>query len=403
MTQPEMELDSVEEAIAAVREGQIVVVVDDRRRENEGDLVCAAEKVTPQTINFMARYGRGLICVAMQREDLTRLGLARMLRHGDGDRFGTAFMESVDARTGITTGISAYDRARTIRVLVDEGSGPQDLVRPGHVFPLEAVPGGVLRRPGHTEAAVDLARLGGLKPAGVICEIMRDDGSMARLPELVQFAREHGLKIVSIADLIAYRRHHEKIVHLEQQVRLPTELGMFRLYMYRSDEDDLRHIALTMGSPAECDAPLVRVHSECLTGDVFGSLRCDCGEQLRRAMKEIARQGCGVLLYLRQEGRGIGLGAKIHAYALQERGLDTVEANETLGFAADMRDYAVAAQILRDLGVQRIRLLTNNPAKIAGLEKAGIQVLERVPLIVPSTPYNRKYLQAKKEKLGHLL
>lgn len=402
-TEQQAQLHPVEEAIKAIAAGEVVVVVDDQQRENEGDLVCAAEKVTPEIISFMARYGRGLICVAMVREDLMRLGLARMLRHGDGDRFGTAFMESVDAREGISTGISAHDRARTIQVLVDQNSGPQDLVRPGHVFPLEAAPGGVLRRPGHTEAAVDLARLAGLRPAGVICEIMRDDGSMARLPELIEFAHNHGLKIISIEDLKLYRRYHEKIIHLEQQVRLPTDLGMFRLYMYRSDEDNLLHLALTMGEVKKCTAPLVRVHSECLTGDVFGSLRCDCGSQLRQALKMIAQEGCGAVLYLRQEGRGIGLGAKIHAYALQERGLDTVEANETLGFAADARDYAVAAQILHDLGVSQVRLLTNNPAKLAGLEKAGIRVVERVPLIVPRTQFNERYLEAKKSKLGHLL
>jgi len=403
MSKAEIQLDSVEDAIADIREGRIVVVVDDRQRENEGDLVCAAEKVSPEAINFMARFGRGLICVAMERERLARLGLARMLRHGDGDRFGTAFMESVDARHGITTGISAYDRAHTIRVLVDDRSSPEDLVRPGHVFPLEAAPGGVLRRPGHTEAAVDLARLAGLKPAGVICEIMRDDGTMARLPELVEFARSHGLRIISIAELISFRRYNEKIVNLEQRVRLPTELGMFVLRMYRSDADQLHHIALTMGNPSSCESPLVRVHSECLTGDVFGSLRCDCGSQLRQAMRLIAAEGCGVLIYLRQEGRGIGLGAKIHAYALQERGLDTVEANETLGFSPDMRDYAAAAQILRDLGVDRVRLLTNNPAKIRGLEKAGIRVVERIPLITSRNPFNEKYLEAKKTKLGHML
>lgn len=397
------DFDTIEAAVDELRQGRIVIVADDENRENEGDLVIAAEKVTPEAINFMATYGRGLICVAMEGRRLAELGLTRMVPVGEGDRFRTAWMQSVDARHGITTGISAYDRARTIQVLVDDQSCAEDLVRPGHVFPLEAVEGGVLRRAGHTEAAVDLARLARLKPAGVICEILNEDGSMARMPDLQAFAKRHGLKLITIADLIAYRRRRERMVEQEQKVFLPTEFGDFDLYLYRSKIDEKRHLALVMGRPAEQGAPLVRVHSECLTGDVFGSLRCDCGPQLRAAFEAVAAEGHGVILYMRQEGRGIGLEKKLHAYALQEAGLDTVEANERLGLPADLRDYGIGAQILVDLGLRRIRLLTNNPRKIVGLEGYGLEIVERVPLVVPSGKHNERYLRTKKEKLGHWL
>ena len=390
-------------ALDAFRKGEILVVVDDEKRENEGDLIVAAEKATPEAINFMAKYGRGLICVAMEYADLARLHLSRMGPPDEGGRYHTAFMQSVDARHDITTGISAYDRAHTIAVLMDPKSRPEDLVRGGHVFPLEAAAGGVLRRTGHTEAAVDLARLAGFKPAGVICEIMGDDGKMARLPELKAFAARHNLKIISIADLVAWRRRREVLVEMERKVKLPTEDGLFDLYLYRSRPDDHHHLALVMGRPAEQPAPLVRVHSECLTGDVFGSQRCDCGPQLRAAMQQVAAEGHGVILYMRQEGRGIGLAKKLHAYELQETGLDTVEANEQLGYEADLRDYGIGAQILADLGLRRIRLLTNNPRKIIGLKGYGLEIIERIPLVLPKTPHNEKYLETKKAKLGHWL
>ncbi|MFH0953669.1 MAG: bifunctional 3,4-dihydroxy-2-butanone-4-phosphate synthase/GTP cyclohydrolase II [Verrucomicrobiota bacterium] len=393
----------IPEAIEAFRRGEMVVVVDDEKRENEGDLVVAAEKTTPAIINFMAKFGRGLICVAMEGERLAGLGLTRMVPPGEGDRFRTAFMQSVDARTGVSTGISAYDRAHTISVLLGDKTVPADLIRPGHIFPLEGVPGGVLRRTGHTEAAVDLARLAGLRPAGVICEILHEDGTMARLPELREFAAHHKLTMISIADLVAYRRQQEKLVELERKVRLPTSAGVFDLYLYRSLLDDKHHLALVMGTPAGQPSALVRVHSECLTGDVFGSLRCDCGSQLRASMAMIAAEGHGVLLYMRQEGRGIGLAKKIHAYELQEDGLDTVEANVQLGFEPDLRDYGIGAQILADLGLHRIRLITNNPRKIIGLKGYGLEVVERIPLVQPRTEHNEQYLEAKKTKLGHWL
>jgi 3,4-dihydroxy 2-butanone 4-phosphate synthase/GTP cyclohydrolase II len=395
--------DSIPDVIAAFGRGELVIITDDEKRENEGDLVASAETITPENINFMATHGRGLICVAMDPSLINRFGLARMITRGEGPRFKTAFMESVDAREGISTGISAFDRARTIRVLLDERSTPADLVRPGHVFPLEAVEGGVLRRAGHTESAVDLARLAGLKPAGVICEILKEDGRMARLPDLRAFARRHQLKITSVADLVAYRRRSEKLVQRERTVPLPTAYGEFQLHMYRSLLDDHHHVALVMGHPAGQDSALVRIHSECLTGDVFGSHRCDCGSQLQEALRQIAAAGHGAVVYMRQEGRGIGLANKIHAYALQDTGLDTVEANEQLGFEADLRDYGISAQILLDLGLRRVRLLTNNPAKIQGLERYGIEVLERLALILPFTAHNERYLETKKVKLGHLL
>jgi 3,4-dihydroxy 2-butanone 4-phosphate synthase / GTP cyclohydrolase II len=395
--------DPVEDVIEAIGRGEMVVVTDDESRENEGDLIIAADKATDKAVNFMARHGRGLICVGMTRERLEHLGISRMAARGGGDHFGTAFMESVDARRGIRTGISAHDRAETIRVLVDEKSSRNDLLSPGHIFPLQAKDGGVLRRAGHTETAVDLARMAGLHPAGVICEILREDGQMARLPELVAFAGQQGLKMTSIAQLIEYRRKRERLVEFVREVDLPTRYGQFKLKLYRSLIDDEHHVALVAGELAASAAPLVRVHSECLTGDAFGSLRCDCGGQLELAMKKVSAEGVGVVLYMRQEGRGIGLANKIHAYELQEKGLDTVEANAELGFEPDLRDYGVGAQILAHLGLTKIRLITNNPRKVIGLEAHGLSIVERVPLVLPSTEHSRRYLETKKKKLGHLL
>lgn len=395
--------EALKKAIDAYRRGEIIIVTDDARRENEGDFIVAAEKATPEAINFMTIHGRGLVCIAMERERLIALGLSRMMSHGEGDAYRTAFMESVDARDGVTTGISAYDRARTVEVLMNDNSSASELSRPGHMFPLEAVPGGVLRRPGHTEAAVDLCRLAGLKAGGVICEILKEDGTMARMPDLAAMARKHGLHIISIRDLIQYRSLRERLIELDTCINLPTEYGLFRLSMYRSLIDQKAHLALVLGRPQEQEAPLVRIHSECLTGDAFGSLRCDCGSQLHEAMQMIGSDGHGVLLYMRQEGRGIGLESKIRAYALQEQGMDTVEANEQLGFDADERDYTIAAQILLDLDMKRLRLITNNPRKIDGLEMFGIDVTARVPLVLPGTKHSEQYLFTKKEKLGHWL
>lgn len=396
--------DTIEVALDAIRNGQMVVVADDENRENEGDLVMAAEKVTPEAINFMAKFGRGLVCVPMTGEDLHRLGVERAPTRNRGDKYTTAFTHSVDAASGITTGISAADRAVTIQALASADTAPEALVSPGHVFPLEARPGGVLVRAGHTETAVDLARLAGLRPAGVICEIMLDDGTMARLPQLREFSWRNGLAMISVADLIAWRRHREKLVQFVREVAMPTDFGPFRLRLYHSFVDQGEHLALVCGDVAgDGPAPLVRVHSECLTGDVFGSQRCDCGTQLHAAMQMIADEGRGVLLYMRQEGRGIGLTAKLHAYALQEQGLDTVEANEQLGFAADLRDYGVGAQILADLGLRVIRLLTNNPRKIIGLEGYGLKVEERLPIRFDASLHNARYLNTKKQKLGHML
>ena len=402
-TKPDLVFDPLPEVLATLSRGELVLVADDERRENEGDLIVAAEKVTPAHINFMAKFGRGLICIAMEREPLARLGLSRMVPRGAGDPFRTAFMESVDARFGISTGISAPDRARTVSVLLSDASTAADLVRPGHMFPLEAVEGGVLRRAGHTEAAVDLCRLAGLKPAGVICEVLRDDGHMARLEELIPFARQHKLKVTSVAAIVQHRRQTEKLIELEEEINFPTDLGLFHLRMYRSIMDEKRHLALIMGEPARQTSPAVRVHSECLTGDAFGSLRCDCGPQLRTAMEMIAHEQQGVLLYMRQEGRGIGLDQKIRAYALQEEGLDTVEANEQLGFEADGRDYSLAAQMLLDIGVTQCRLITNNPLKISGLETYGVAVTERIPLHAGASVHNARYMETKKAKMGHLI
>lgn len=385
-----------------IRRGRMVVVVDDEDRENEGDLVMAAEKVTPDSINFMAKHGRGLICVPTVAERLKQLGIEQMVAR-NRDAYKTDFQVSVDAARGVTTGISAADRARTIQLMVDPTATPADLVQPGHVFPLRAKAGGVLRRAGHTEAAVDLATLAGLKPAGVICEIMNDDGSMARLPHLVRFARRHRLKICSIASLIEFRRTSERLVERVESIRMPTDYGEFMLHLYASKVDGTEHLALVKGEVAGRKGVMVRVHSECLTGDVFGSRRCDCGPQLHAAMERIQREGRGVILYMRQEGRGIGLGAKIRAYKLQEQGLDTVDANLQLGFPMDLRDYGFGAQMLSDLGVKRIRLLTNNPKKVVGLQGHGLEIIEQLPIRVPPNPENEGYLKTKRERMGHLL
>ncbi|MFH1655140.1 MAG: bifunctional 3,4-dihydroxy-2-butanone-4-phosphate synthase/GTP cyclohydrolase II, partial [Candidatus Omnitrophota bacterium] len=383
-------------------------VIDDEGRENEGDLIMAAGFVKPEDINFMAKEARGLICVPMKEERLQYLNLQPMAdnfvkeRQKTNDPYGTAWMMSVDAATGITTGISAYDRARTVQVLTDPATKPEDLIRPGHIFPLKAVNGGVLVRTGHTEAAVDLMHLAKLLPAALICEIMNEDGSMARTPQLLEFAKKHNLKICTIADLIKYRRRTEKLIKQVTQTKLPTEYGGFDLILYESKIDKLCHLALVMGEVKKDEPILARVHSECLTGDVFGSLRCDCGQQLKKAMEMIKENGKGVILYMNQEGRGIGLKNKICAYNLQDKGMDTVQANEALGFAADLRDYGIGAQILVDLGLKKIRLITNNPRKIIGLDGYGLEVVERVALKVSPTAVNEKYLRTKKEKLGHL-
>jgi 3,4-dihydroxy 2-butanone 4-phosphate synthase/GTP cyclohydrolase II len=399
---PEHAFHPIPEILEEVREGRLVIVVDDGDRENEGDLVMAASFATPEHVNFMATHGRGIICVPMEGRALDERGLHPMVTPSE-DPMKTAWTISVDARRGVTTGISAHDRAHTIQVLVNAQSKPEDLARPGHVFPLRAKEGGVLRRAGHTEAAVDLARLAGLYPAGVICEIMREDGSMARVPDLFEFAKRHGLKICTIASLIEYRRRFEKLVRRTVSAKLPTVAGEFNLIAYETSVDDLAHVALVKGAVDDGAPVLVRVHSQCMTGDVFGSLRCDCGPQLRRAMEKIAAEGRGVILYINQEGRGIGLANKVKAYALQEQGLDTVEANLALGFGADLREYGIGAQILVDLGLKDLRLLTNNPRKIVGLEGYGLRVVERVPIEVAAHPQNAKYLETKREKLGHWL
>jgi len=404
-TEPAIWFDCIADALAAIRNGEAIVVVDDENRENEGDLICAAQFATPQQINFMATEARGLICLAMEGERLDALDLPLMVDQNT-DSNQTAFTVSVDAgpEHGVGTGISAEDRARTIQVAIHPQSRPADLRRPGHVFPLRARGGGVLKRAGHTEAAVDLARLAGLYPAGVICEIQNSDGSMARLPQLLQYAKQHSLRLISIADLIRYRLATERFVRRQAEALLPSAFGDFRAIGYRNELDGSEHVALVKGNPGQASAPvLVRVHSECLTGDAFGSLRCDCRPQLEAALRMIEAAGEGVVVYLRQEGRGIGLVNKLRAYSLQDGGLDTVEANERLGFPADLRNYGVGAQILSDLGVQRLRLITNNPRKIAGLDGYGLRVDDRVPLVIDAGTHNAAYLSAKRLKLGHLM
>ena len=401
MTDRVREFATIEEAVEDIRAGRMLVVVDDEDRENEGDLLMAADKATPESVNFMARHGRGIICMPMLGERLDELQVSMMVSDNTAP-LGTAFTVSVDARRGVTTGTSAYDRAVTIRTLVDPRTRPEDLTRPGHIFPLRAMPGGVLRRAGHTEAAVDLARLAGCAPAGVICEVLDDDGGMARLPELMQLARTHGLKVITIKALIEYRLQKEKLVRRSATTRMPTDYGEFTLIAYETTVDDRVPLALVMGDVAGDEPTLVRVHSECLPGDVFGCRRCDCGSQLYKALALIEREGRGILVYMRQEGRGIGLLNKLRAYELQDQGKDTVEANHALGFRADLRHYGIGAQILVDLGVKNLRILTNNPKKIVGIEGYGLHVMERLPIEIPATDANRRYLLTKRDKLGHL-
>ena len=395
-------LANISEAIEDIRAGKFIIIVDDESRENEGDLAMAAEKATPEVINFMAKHGRGLICLPIIGQRLDELGIPLMVTNNTS-RYSTAFTVSIEAKTKVTTGISAFDRAQTIKTVLDPNTKAGDLAQPGHIFPIRAREGGVLVRAGHTEAIVDLAKLAGLYPAGVICEIMDEDGTMARLPQLEEMASKFALKIVTITDLIAYRIRHEKLVQRVTEAKLPTTYGEFIAVAYRSVVDAAEHVALVKGDISNDEPVLVRVHSECLTGDVFGSLRCDCGPQIDMALQSIAKEDRGVFLYMRQEGRGIGFHNKLCAYALQDQGMDTVEANIALGFAPDLRDYGVGAQILADLGLHNIRLLTNNPKKVIGLESYGIKIVETVPLIAPSTPYNIRYLETKQKKLGHIL
>ncbi len=393
---------TIPEAIEDIKSGRFVIIVDDESRENEGDLAMAAEKVAPEAINFMAKYGRGLICLPITKQRLDELGIPLMVQDNTS-RHSTAFTVSIEAKHKVTTGISAFDRAQTIKTVLDPDTKPDDLARPGHVFPLQAREGGILVRSGHTEAIVDLARLAGLYPAGVICEIMNDDGTMARLPDLEIMAAKYSLKIIAITELIAYRLRHEKLVQKVAEAKLPTRFGEFIAVAYKSSVDANEHVALVKGDISGDSSVLVRVHSECLTGDVFGSLRCDCGDQIGLAMQKMDEEGKGVFLYMRQEGRGIGFHNKIRAYALQDQGMDTVEANIALGFPPDLRDYGIGAQILVDLGLHNIRLLTNNPKKVVGLESYGLKIVETMPLIAPSNPYNIHYLETKQKKLGHIL
>ncbi len=397
-----MGLAGIPEAVEEIKAGKFVIIVDDEDRENEGDLAIAAEKVTADAINFMAKYARGLICMPVTGKRLDELNIPLMVQANTA-KFSTAFTVSVEAKNRISTGISAADRARTVRAIIDPETKPEDLVMPGHMFPLRAREGGVLVRTGHTEAIVDLCKMAELYPAGVICEIMNEDGTMARLPQLEVLAEKWGIRIVAITDIIAYRRRHEKLIRRFGEAKLPTAFGEFEVIAYRSDVDPSEHIALVIGNINDKKPVMVRVHSECVTGDVFSSLRCDCGEQIDMAMRMISGEGRGVFLYMRQEGRGIGLHNKIRAYALQDKGLDTVEANISLGFAPDLRDYGIGAQILADLGLKEIRLLTNDPKKVIGLEGYGLKVVEQIPLICPPNPYNRRYLETKQKKMGHLL
>ncbi|MBA7487375.1 Riboflavin biosynthesis protein RibBA [subsurface metagenome] len=397
-----MGLSSISKAIEDIKAGKFVIIVDDENRENEGDLALAAEKVTAEAINFMTLHARGLICLPIMGKRLDELKIPLMVGENTS-RFSTAFTVSVEAKHRVSTGISAADRAETIKAIIDPATQAEDLVLPGHMFPLRAREGGVLVRAGHTEAVVDLTRLAGLYPAGIICEILNEDGAMARLPQLEVVSEQYGIKIVTIADLITYRRRHERLVHRVAEAKLPTKYGEFTAIAYKSDIDPDEHLALVRGDISTEEPVLVRVHSECVTGDVFNSLRCDCGEQIALAMQSIAEEGRGVFLYMRQEGRGIGFHNKIRAYALQDKGLDTVEANLSLGFAPDLRDYGVGAQILAELGLRGIRLLTNNPKKVVGLEGYGLKVVETIPIITPPNPYNRDYLETKQKKLGHLL
>ena len=397
-----MVLSSIEEAIKDIKDGKFVIIVDDEDRENEGDLAIAAEKVSTEAVNFMVKHARGLVCLPIKGERLDELEIPMMVSHNTS-RYETAFTVSIEAKHGVTTGISAKDRAETIKAVINPETKASDIARPGHIFPLRAKEGGVLVRAGHTEAIVDLAKLAGLYPAGVICEVMSEDGSMAKLPELKELADQFGIKIVSIADLITYRRRHEKLVRCVAEAKLPTKYGEFKILAYKSDMDADQHVALVMGDIESDEPVLVRVHSECLTGDVFGSLRCDCGEQIDMALEMIAEEKRGVLLYMRQEGRGIGIHNKISAYYLQDNGMDTVEANLSLGFPADLRDYGIGAQILNDLKLNKIKLLTNNPKKVIGLEGYGLEVVETLPIIIKPNPYNKCYLDTKKEKMGHIL
>ena len=396
------ELNTIEEAIEDIKQGKMVIVVDDADRENEGDMIFAAEKATPELINFISKHARGLVCVPMTRERIEELELSPMTKVNTA-KLGTRFTVSVDAEHNTTTGISAHDRAQTIKVLIDSNAKPEDLARPGHIFPIQAQDGGVLSRAGHTEATVDLARLAGLYPAGILCEIMDEDGYMARLPSLLEMAKRFNLKIISVKDLIKYRMKKEKLVRRIVSVNFPTKFGHFKLHLYKSVIDEHHHLALEKGEVKGKENVLVRVHSQCLTGDVFGSARCDCGDQLAHALSMIEKEGLGVFLYMRQEGRGIGLSNKIRAYQLQDCGLDTVQANIELGFDPDLRDYGIGAQILVELGLSTIRLITNNPKKIIGIEGYGLKVRERIPTEVPTTPENIKYLETKRDKLGHLL